>query len=240
MEGPIPVTEKEERVKEMFSSAAKRYDLLNSVLSLGLHYSWKRFAVSKTELKEGDTALDVCSGTQDIAIYLTGKVGSKGKVVALDLNEEMLKVGDYKVEKNGLEKQITSVVGNAEDLKFPDNSFDAVTVGFGVRNVAHLEKALSEMRRVLKPGGRFVCLEFSKAQSRFFRKLYDFYSFTLLPNVGKILAKDRIGIYQYLPESIRAFPPQEELKKIMETVGFKDVKYFNLTDGIVAVHVGVK
>ncbi len=231
---------KEQMVQKMFSSAAKKYDINNSVLSFGQHHSWKRFTVEQAGVKRGDHVLDVCSGTADIAILMAQKVGKSGSVAASDLNPEMLRIGRNKVREHGLEGVISCVIGNAESMQFRDNKFDAVTVGFGVRNVTHLEKAFSEMLRVTKRGGRVVCLEFTHPESPIFRYIYDFYSFTLLPAIGTLISKDQTGIYQYLPDSIRKFPPAEELRRLMLRVGFSNVYYHTLSGGIVAVHVGIK
>ena len=231
---------KEQMVQRMFSSAAKKYDINNTVLSFGQHYYWKRFTIEQAGVKEGDCVLDVCSGTADMAILLAKKTGPSGRVVASDLNPEMLRIGKSKVMEQGLDGIISCIIGNAESLQFADNMFDAVTVGFGVRNVTHLEKAFSEMFRVAKPGGRVVCLEFTQPESPFFRYIYDFYSFTLLPAIGTLISKDHTGIYEYLPDSIRKFPPAEDLRRLMLRVGFSNVFYNTLSGGIVAVHVGVK
>ena len=232
--------DKELMVQRMFSSAARRYDLNNTVLSFGLHHYWKRYAIDQANIKKGGKVLDVCSGTADIAILLAKRVGPSGHVTAVDLNPEMLEMGKSKVHKYGLEGRASCTLGNAESLQFGDNRFDAATVGFGVRNVTDLKKAFSEMYRVIKPGGRVVCLEFTQPEGRIFRSLYNFYSFTLLPAMGTILSGDRTGIYQYLPDSIRKFPPAEALRQLMLGVGFSEVSYTLLSGGIVAVHVGIK
>lgn len=239
MEG-ISCMDKEQMVQRMFSSAAKKYDINNTVLSFGQHHYWKRFTIEQAGVKEGDCVLDVCSGTADMAILLAKKTGPSGRVVASDLNPEMLRIGKSKVMEQGLDGTISCIIGNAESLQFADNMFDAVTVGFGVRNVTHLEKAFSEMFRVAKPGGRVVCLEFTQPESPFFRYIYDFYSFTLLPAIGTLISKDHTGIYEYLPDSIRKFPPAEDLRRLMLRVGFSNVFYNTLSGGIVAVHVGIK
>jgi len=239
MEG-ISCMDKEQMVQRMFSSAAKKYDINNTVLSFGQHHYWKRFTIEQAAVKEGDCVLDVCSGTADMAILLAKKTGPSGRVVASDLNPEMLRIGKSKVMEQGVDGIISCIIGNAESLQFADNMFDAVTVGFGVRNVTHLEKAFSEMFRVAKPGGRVVCLEFTQPESPFFRYIYDFYSFTLLPAIGTLISKDHTGIYEYLPDSIRKFPPAEDLRRLMLRVGFSNVFYNTLSGGIVAVHVGIK
>ncbi len=231
---------KEQMVQRMFSSAAKKYDINNTVLSLGQHRYWKRFTIEQAGVKKGDCVLDVCSGTADMAILLAKKVGLTGSVTAADLNPEMLRIGKRKVQEEGLNGVISCVIGNAEALQFRDDRFDAVTVGFGVRNVTNIGNAFSEMLRVTKPGGRVVCLEFTQPASPFFRYIYDFYSFTLLPAIGTLISKDQTGIYQYLPDSIRKFPPAEDLRRRMLRVGFSEVFYHTLSGGIVAVHVGIK
>lgn len=232
--------DKETMVQKMFSSAARRYDLNNTVLSFGRHHYWKKYAIQQSCVKEGDIALDICTGTADMAILLCKHIGPGGHVMAVDLNPHMLEIGRRKVRKYGLSDRITCLIGNAEFLQFKDNTFSATTVGFGIRNVKNLEKALYEMMRVTKPGGRVVVLEFTHPVNPLFRRLYDFYSFTLLPVIGTIIARDRTGIYKYLPKSIRKFPPAESLKNIMLESGFSRVNYIFLSGGIVAVHVGIK
>lgn len=231
---------KERAVQQMFSSAARRYDLNNTVLSLGLHHGWKRIAVEAATISPGDQVIDLCSGTADLAILLAQKAGPTGRVIALDLNPEMLTLGREKVAASRWPDTIQSIVGNMEHLNFPDATFHAATVAFGVRNTSHKEVALREMARVLKPGGRGVCLEFSRPTSAALRWAYDLYSFTLLPCLGRFLSRDRTGIYTYLPESIRQFPTQEKLRQMMLDAGFSRVDYKNLAGGIVAIHVGVK
>ena len=236
---PAPA-EKERAVQRMFSAIARWYDLNNTVLSLGLHHRWKREAVARTQSREGQTVLDLCSGTCDLALLLGKRVGPAGRVVACDLNAEMLAVGRSKVQQHGYDDRITCLLGNAEGLQFDDASFDALTVAFGIRNVTNIPKALAEMARVLKPGGRAVCLEFSRPTTAVLRKAYDFYSFTLLPKIGTWIARDRTGVYQYLPDSIRHFPAQEEFAAMWREAGFSRVEYTNYSGGIVAIHVGVK
>ncbi len=230
--------EKERYVKSIFSTIAKRYDVLNTLLSFGLHHHWKKFAVKLANLSPGDTALDICSGTGDLAILLSKKVGSRGKVVALDFCQEMLKLAQEKIKAAGI-INCNFVYGNAEELKFPAESFNAVTVGFGMRNVAHIDKVFREIHRVLKPNGKAICLEFSHPTSPIFRTLYDFYSFKILPRIGGFISR-KSDAYFYLPNSIREFPSQDELKIIMEKAGFGEARYCNLTGGIVAIHLGIK
>lgn len=235
----IPAEEKKHRVQEIFTSVADKYDLMNDLMSFGTHRLWKRFVAEKTNLKPGDSAIDVCGGTADIAMLMAKKVGEKGRVVVYDINQEMLKFGRDKCIDQGFLKNIQYAQGNAEDISFEDNTFHCATVGFGIRNVTYLEKAFREMARIVKPGGRVICLEFSHPTSKVFSKLYDLYSFKVMPEIGEMVTGNR-DAYTYLPESIRKFPTQEELKKIMEGVGLFKVKYYNLFNGIAAVHVGAK
>lgn len=232
--------DKDLMVQRMFSSAARRYDLNNTILSFGIHHHWKRYTVKQAAVHEGDRVLDVCTGTADMAILLAKQVGPSGEVTALDLNPDMLEVGKRKAQRRGLEDRIRCILGNAESLQFRDDRFDAATVGFGVRNVKNLEKAFAEMYRVTKPGGRVVCLEFTQPANPLIRHLYDFYSFTLLPAIGTVISGDRTGIYTYLPDSIRKFPPPEALRQLMLETGFSSVSYMALSGGIVAVHTGIK
>jgi demethylmenaquinone methyltransferase/2-methoxy-6-polyprenyl-1,4-benzoquinol methylase len=236
---PAPA-EKERTVQRMFSAIARWYDLNNTVLSLGLHHAWKREAVDMTQTKPGDRVLDLCAGTCDLAILEADRTGTDGRVTACDLNAEMLEIGRRKVAKRGYADRITCVLGNAESLQFESNSFDALTVAFGLRNVTHLDKALAEMHRVLRPGGRAVCLEFSQPTNPAFRRTYDFYSFTLLPKIGTWISRDRTGVYRYLPDSIRHFPGQDRFAAMWRETGFHGVRYVNRSGGIVALHVGVK
>jgi demethylmenaquinone methyltransferase / 2-methoxy-6-polyprenyl-1,4-benzoquinol methylase len=255
--------EKERAVQRMFSSIARYYDLNNSLLSLGLHHSWKRKAI---QFLVGDPphpdllgepvapqnatghgaresvklVLDVGAGTADLALLTASRLGKKTRIVAADLNRPMLAIGVKKVRKATLQRQIVCVQANAERLCVPNGSFDAVTTGFCMRNVGNLSKALAEIRRVLKPGGRLICLEFSRPVSGWLRRLYDWYSFTLLPWIGTRVSGDTTGVYQYLPASIRSFPDQDGLARLLLDVGFQKVDYHNLSGGIVAIHVAVK
>ncbi|MBI3812789.1 MAG: bifunctional demethylmenaquinone methyltransferase/2-methoxy-6-polyprenyl-1,4-benzoquinol methylase UbiE [Nitrospirae bacterium] len=234
-----PASEKEQAVQDMFTAIAHWYDLNNTLLSLGLHHSWKRRAVEMSGAAAGDSVLDLCTGTGDLAVLLARQVGSEGRVIGLDLNERMLEFGRRKIEKLGL-PNITLLTGNAEALQFCDRTFQAATVAFGIRNVTDIRTALREIYRVLKPGGRAVCLEFSRPVNKPLRKLYDLYSFTLLPRIGRFISHDQTGVYNYLPASIRAFPDQERFKEFFLEAGFSPVTYRNLTGGIVAIHAGVK
>jgi demethylmenaquinone methyltransferase/2-methoxy-6-polyprenyl-1,4-benzoquinol methylase len=235
----IPEEEKRARVADIFDSVAPRYDLMNDLMSMGTHRLWKRFAASETRLRPGDSAIDVAGGTADIALLMARLVGDSGGVVVYDINQEMLKHGRDKCIDRGYLKNMKFVQGNAEEIAFEQNTFHAATVGFGIRNVTHLERAFAEMARVVKPGGRVICLEFSRPEGALLKRLYDLYSFSFIPAVGKAVTGNR-DAYVYLPESIRKFPPQEELKGIMESAGLYKVRYHNLFNGIAAVHIGVK
>jgi len=232
-------SEKERAVQRMFSSIARYYDLNNSLLSLGLHHSWKRHAVSFLD-PNSRLVLDGGAGTADLALLAASRLGEKARIVAADLNAPMLAIGVEKVRKADRQKQIVCVQANAERLCVPDASFDAVTTGFCMRNVGDLTAALRETLRALKPGGRLICLEFSRPTAGWLRRLYDWYSFTLLPWIGTKVSGDNTGVYEYLPASIRAFPDQEGLARLMREVGFSRVEYHNLSGGIVAIHVAVK
>ncbi|MBZ0220511.1 MAG: bifunctional demethylmenaquinone methyltransferase/2-methoxy-6-polyprenyl-1,4-benzoquinol methylase UbiE [Candidatus Methylomirabilis sp.] len=235
----IPEAEKEKKVREVFDSVAQKYDFMNDLMSFGIHRLWKRFVASETGLRPGQSALDVAGGTADIAILMADRVGKEGNVVVFDINGEMLKVGRDKCIDRGYLSNIRFTQGNAEEIPFEDNSFHCATVGFGIRNVTHLDRALGEMTRVVKPGGKVICLEFSRPESALLRKAYDLYSFSFIPAVGEMITGNR-SAYEYLPESIRKFPPQEELKRMMQDAGLWKVQYHNLLNGIAAVHVGVK
>ncbi|MHB8483258.1 MAG: methyl-plastoquinone biosynthesis methyltransferase MpqE [Nitrospiria bacterium] len=230
---------KEKNVQRMFSSIADKYDLNNTLLSLGVHHFWKKKVVRMAALPDQAMILDIASGTGDIAIELS-KEKKGSKIAASDLNWEMLKIGARKIAAKGLASCVFPVLGNAEKIQFRDSSFDLVTVGFGLRNCSDIPAVLHEAFRVLKPEGQFICLEFSKPVHMFWRKLYDFYSFTFLPKIGQWVSRDQTGVYQYLPHSIRNFPDQETFKSMIEEAGFKRASYTNLTGGIVAIHTGYK
>lgn len=231
---------REQAVQRMFSAIAPSYDLNNSLLSFGLHHRWKRLTASYVPEVSGGRALDIGAGTGDLAILLDQRMGAQGQVTAMDLNFEMLKVGAQKIAARGLNARIQCLRGNAESLVFPNDSFEAVTAGFCIRNVGNRPKAFTEIYRVLKPGGRFVCLEFSRPVSALLRKAYDWYSFHMLPKIGQWVAKDHTDVYNYLPESIRTFPDQERLASMLQQAGFSHVDYHNLSGGIVAIHIAVK
>lgn len=235
----ISEDEKQGRVKEVFDTVAGKYDLMNDLMSFGTHRLWKRLTAAESGLKAGQRAIDVAGGTADISLLLADRVGDAGQVVVYDINAEMLELGRDKCVDRGYLKNIRYVQGDAEAISFDDNTFHAATVGFGIRNVTHLDKALKEMTRVVKPGGKVICLEFSHTRNPLLTKLYDFYSFSVIPAIGEAITGNR-DAYVYLPESIRKFPPQEELKKMMEDVGLYKVKYTNLFDGVAAMHSGFK
>jgi demethylmenaquinone methyltransferase/2-methoxy-6-polyprenyl-1,4-benzoquinol methylase len=224
----------------MFTAIAGVYDLNNTLLSFGLHYRWKKIAASFVAPVDHGTALDVGAGTADLALLVEPRMGQNGRVVASDLNHAMLAEGLKKVDGRGLASRITCLQASAEHLGFSDDTFDAVTTGFCMRNVGNLPQAVSEIRRVMKPGGRFVCLEFSRPVFGWLRTSYDWYSFKLLPWIGTKVARDKTGVYEYLPASIRTFPDQERLCQILRKAGFRQVEYRNLTGGIVAIHVATK
>jgi demethylmenaquinone methyltransferase/2-methoxy-6-polyprenyl-1,4-benzoquinol methylase len=233
----VPVSEKTGLVHQVFESVADNYDLMNDLMSMGVHRLWKRHFVATSGLGRGDRVLDLAGGTGDIAALLSRRVGGSGEVVLSDINPAMLTVGRRRLEDRGLVGTIRYALANAEQLPFPDGYFDGVTIAFGLRNVTDKERALREMHRVLKPRGKASILEFSRVQPRTLSKLYDGYSFGVLPTLGRLIAKDADS-YQYLAESIRKHPDQETLAEMMRSAGFTGVRYQNLTGGIVAIHGG--
>jgi len=232
----VPEGEKAKRVAGVFTSVAGRYDVMNDLMSAGLHRVWKRFAVGVSGVRKGQRVLDVAGGSADLSRLFLQEVGETGQVVLTDINNAMLRVGRNRLLDEGTFTPVTQC--DAEQLPFPDDYFDCVIIGFGLRNVTHKEIALREMQRVLKPGGRLIVLEFSKV-AKPLEKIYDAYSFKLLPRIGQLIAKDADS-YRYLAESIRMHPGQEELKQMMASAGLERVEYFNLTGGVVAVHRGYK
>lgn len=228
--------EKRKKVAQVFSSVARKYDIMNDLMSLGLHRLWKAFTVQVSGVREGDRVLDVAGGTADLSLAFARRVGESGQVWLTDINHAMLAVGRDRVLDRGFALPVAQC--DAEKLPFADDWFDCVTVAFGLRNMTHKDRALSEMRRVLKPGGRLLVLEFSKVWKPL-EPAYDLYSFKLLPWLGKKVANDADS-YRYLAESIRMHPGQEELKTMMEQAGLGKVDYFNLTAGVVALHRGYK
>ncbi|WP_108648914.1 bifunctional demethylmenaquinone methyltransferase/2-methoxy-6-polyprenyl-1,4-benzoquinol methylase UbiE [Dongshaea marina] len=235
----VAVDKKEELVADVFHSVAAKYDLMNDIMSFGIHRLWKRFAIDCSGVRKGSKVLDLAGGTGDLTAKFSRIVGDEGQVVLADINEAMLKVGRDKLRNNGIAGNVAYVQANAEALPFPDNYFDLITIGFGLRNVTDKEKALRSMYRVLKPGGRLLVLEFSKPTNALMSKMYDLYSFKVLPKLGAMITKDADS-YQYLAESIRMHPDQEGLKSMMEECGFEEVDYHNLTSGVVALHRGYK
>ncbi|HQS02272.1 MAG: bifunctional demethylmenaquinone methyltransferase/2-methoxy-6-polyprenyl-1,4-benzoquinol methylase [Halothiobacillus sp. 24-54-40] len=233
----VPIEDKAKLVGQVFDSVANRYDVMNDAMSFGIHRLWKRVALEHTGLRRGMQALDLASGTGDLALKMAGLVGEKGLVVLSDINQSMLSEGRNKLDNAGVVGNVDYCLANAQYLPFPSRHFDCVTMGFGLRNVTDKGMALNEMARVLKPGGRAVVLEFSKPISPLISKAYDLYSFTALPALGKILAKDADS-YRYLAESIRMHPDQEALKALMLAKGFDRVDVINLSLGVVALHIG--
>ncbi len=232
----VPEEEKAKRVAGVFTSVASKYDIMNDLMSIGLHRIWKRFAVGLANVHEGQRVLDIAGGSGDISRLFLDKVGKDGQVILTDINNAMLRVGRDRLLDEG--KATPATQCDAEHLPFPDNHFDCVSIAFGLRNVTHKDAALREMHRVLKPGGRLIVLEFSKI-AKPLEKFYDLYSFKLLPRMGELIANDPDS-YRYLAESIRMHPGQEELKKMMEEAGLERVEYFNMTGGVVAAHRGYK
>jgi demethylmenaquinone methyltransferase / 2-methoxy-6-polyprenyl-1,4-benzoquinol methylase len=232
----VPEDEKARKVAGVFDSVASRYDLMNDLMSAGLHRLWKRFAVEASSARPGESVLDVAAGTGDLARLFSDRVGTRGEVVVTDINSSMLRAGRDRLLDAG--KLLPVVQCDAERLPFGSDRFDCVSIAFGLRNVAHKETALIEMRRVLKPGGRLVVLEFSKIWAPL-KPAYDAYSFGVLPRLGRLIANDA-GAYRYLAESIRMHPDQATLKDMMEQAGLERVEYFNLAAGVVALHKGYK
>jgi demethylmenaquinone methyltransferase/2-methoxy-6-polyprenyl-1,4-benzoquinol methylase len=235
----VPKEEKAGKVAEVFHSVAEKYDVMNDMMSFGIHRLWKRYTIEMSGAKQGQRILDIAGGTGDLAAKFSEIVGDSGEVVLADINASMLEVGRRRLIDKGLFNNLKFVQANAECLPFPDNHFDLITIAFGLRNVTEKEKALQSMYRILKPGGRLLVLEFSKPVAPGLDKVYDIYSFKILPKMGKLIANDADS-YQYLAESIRMHPDQETLKGMMESAGFEDCDYHNLTGGIVALHRGFK
>ncbi|MBA0165934.1 MULTISPECIES: bifunctional demethylmenaquinone methyltransferase/2-methoxy-6-polyprenyl-1,4-benzoquinol methylase UbiE [Pectobacterium] len=231
--------EKEVMVAEVFHSVAAKYDLMNDLMSFGIHRIWKRFTIECSGVRRNQRVLDLAGGTGDLTAKFSRMVGEGGEVILADINASMLKVGREKLRNKGIIDNINYVQANAEALPFPDDFFDCITISFGLRNVTDKNKALRSMYRVLKPGGRLLVLEFSKPIIKQLSTVYDAYSFHILPRIGEAVASDA-GSYRYLAESIRMHPDQETLKGMMSDAGFDSVNYFNLTGGIVALHRGFK
>ncbi len=231
--------EKQGKVAGVFHSVAQKYDVMNDLMSMGVHRLWKRFTIELSGVRAGQKVLDIAGGTGDLAAKFSRLVGSEGQVVLADINESMLKVGRDRLADMGIVNNVLFVQANAQQLPFPDNYFDCITIAFGLRNVTDKDEALRSMYRVLKPGGQAMILEFSKPTVKPLAPIYDFYSFKLLPLMGKLIANDAES-YQYLAESIRMHPDQDALKEMMQQAGFINCEYHNLSAGIVALHRGFK
>jgi demethylmenaquinone methyltransferase/2-methoxy-6-polyprenyl-1,4-benzoquinol methylase len=231
--------QKQDLVAGVFHSVAAKYDIMNDLMSAGIHRIWKRFTIELSGVRSGHQVLDIAGGTGDLAAKFSKLVGPEGRVVLADINESMLRVGRDKLTDLGITGNIEYTQANAECLPFPDNTFDCITIAFGLRNVTDKDRALRSMLRVLKPGGRLLVLEFSKPDNDLLSRAYDAYSFKLLPVIGKLVANDEDS-YRYLAESIRMHPDQNTLKEMLEDAGFARCEYHNMTGGIVAVHKGVK
>jgi demethylmenaquinone methyltransferase / 2-methoxy-6-polyprenyl-1,4-benzoquinol methylase len=232
----VDEAQKASRVRGVFDSVASKYDVMNDLMSMGLHRVWKAYTVAVANLREGDRVLDIAGGTGDLARAFAKKVGRRGLVVHTDINEAMLRQGRDRLLDEGV--VLPTSICDAESLPFPTGSFDLVSVAFGLRNMTHKERALQEMNRVLRPGGRLLVLEFSKVAPPL-AKAYDWYSFNVLPRIGQLVAGDADS-YRYLAESIRMHPGQAELKAMMKAAGFGHVDVHNLTGGVVALHAGIK
>jgi demethylmenaquinone methyltransferase/2-methoxy-6-polyprenyl-1,4-benzoquinol methylase len=231
--------QKADRVAEVFHGVASNYDIMNDLMSFGMHRLWKKQTIALAHLKKGQKVCDLAAGTGDLTIAIAHKVGPEGSVVHSDINMSMLKEGRDRILNTNNTNHVTSVLIDAEALPFEDSSLDRIFIGFGLRNVTDKQQALNEMQRVLKPGGIALVLEFSKPTDKIIRKIYDEYSFSLLPKIGKYVAKNEPA-YQYLAESIRMHPDQETLKGMMNHAGFDEVDYTNCSNGIVAIHRGFK
>jgi demethylmenaquinone methyltransferase/2-methoxy-6-polyprenyl-1,4-benzoquinol methylase len=235
----VDANDKASMVADVFHSVASRYDLMNDLMSAGIHRVWKRFTIELSGVRTGNAVLDIAGGTGDLAARFADIVGPSGRVVLADINDSMLKVGRDKLLDNGRLGNLEFVQADAQYLPFPDDSFDCITIAFGLRNVTDKDVALRSMLRVLKPGGRLLVLEFSKPGNPLLSKAYDAYSFRVLPFMGRLVANDADS-YKYLAESIRMHPDQETLKDMMEDAGFSRCEYHNMTGGVVALHKGVK
>jgi demethylmenaquinone methyltransferase/2-methoxy-6-polyprenyl-1,4-benzoquinol methylase len=235
----VPAEEKAERVAGIFHSVASKYDLMNDLMSLGLHRLWKRYTIEMSGVRAGQRVLDIAGGTGDLAAQFSALVGEQGEVILADINESMLQVGREQLVNRGLLSNIHYVQTDAECLPFPEHYFDCISIAFGLRNVTDKDAALHAMQQVLKPGGRLLVLEFSKPVAPGLAPIYDAYSFKLLPLMGRLIARDEAS-YRYLAESIRVHPEQQAVQKMMEQAGLEHCDYFNLSGGIVALHRGYK
>ncbi|MGK0375340.1 MAG: demethylmenaquinone methyltransferase/2-methoxy-6-polyprenyl-1,4-benzoquinol methylase [Arenicella sp.] len=235
----VDENDKQGMVKGVFRAVAGNYDVMNDAMSMGVHRAWKWFAVAQSGVKAGDRVLDLAAGSGDLSLKFAKIVGDQGQVIVTDINEAMLEQGRKRLTDAGVAGNVNYCLVNAENLPFEDNSFDCISISFGLRNVTRKDVALASMQRCLKPGGRVIILEFSQPTNETFRKIYDAYSFNVIPKLGELISNDRDS-YQYLVESIRKHPPQEELKQMMLDAGFDRVRYHNLTGGVVALHIGYK
>ena len=235
----VPVANKAQRVADVFHSVADKYDLMNDLMSVGIHRVWKRITIEMSAVRAGHKVLDIAGGTGDLAAKFAARVGAEGTVVLADINDSMLRVGRDRLLEQGIVENVRFAQADAQNLPFPDNSFDLVSIAFGLRNVTDKDLALRSMLRVLKPGGRLLILEFSKPQNPLVEKLYDGYSFNLLPKLGKLFARDETS-YRYLAESIRMHPDQQTLQSMLDSAGFVNTDYHNMSAGIVALHRGIK
>jgi len=234
----VPVEEKERHVRDVFDSVADNYDLMNDMMSFGIHRLWKRFAINMAGLQPGQQVLDLAGGTGDLTRLMSPRVGADGHIILSDINAAMLAVGRERLLDNGIQGNVTFAQANAEQLPFPENSFDLVTMAFGLRNVTDKQRALHAIHDILRPGGRLLVLEFSRPVKAL-KPAYDFYSFNILPRLGRLIAKDEDS-YRYLAESIRMHPDQQTLQGMLEQAGFERCDFHNLAGGIVALHRGYK
>ncbi len=235
----VPLQDKVGRVAGVFHSVAAKYDIMNDLMSMGIHRLWKKQTIEMSGVRTGNKVLDLAGGTGDLTMKFSEIVGPEGQVILADINDSMIKVGRDKLIDKGVVGNVNYVQANAEALPFPDATFDCITIAFGLRNVTDKQAALESMTRVLKPGGRLLVLEFSKTENPLLTKAYDTYSFNILPKIGKLVADDEES-YRYLAESIRMHPDQETLKGMMEQAGLVNCRYHNMTGGIVALHFGMK
>lgn len=235
----VPEDEKVKWVRRHFDKVAGKYDMMNTLLSFGIHYLWKRTAIKMLKLQEGHEVIDVCGGTGDLALSAAKAVGPSGRIVLYDINLLMMQAGRPKAVKSPHGKIVHYVQGDAEEISFEASSFDAAMVGFGIRNLTHMEKGFMEMYRILKPSGKLMCLEFSQPTAPLFRWLYDFYSFHIMPVLGEIIVGSRQA-YTYLPESIKMFSSPDELTDLLKRIGFSHVTHRKLTNGIATIHLAIK